>query len=63
MDTANLLLIILLVIMIYLVMAISQNRPQSNVVYLPGFWGGQGPTWLGPRPGRWRPRFRRRFWW
>jgi hypothetical protein len=75
MDTTNLLLIILIIVMIFLVIGMSQKHaqnPQNNVVYLPGprlnFWGGQGPLWRGPRPGRRfrrgiRRGIRRRFWW
>jgi hypothetical protein len=68
MDTTNILLIALLFVMIYLVLMLSQRKKQHSVVYLSeprlNYWGGQGPLWFGPRPGRrFRPRFRRRFWW
>ena len=67
MDTTNVLLIALLFVMIYLVLMLSQRKRQNSVVYFRGprlnYWGGQGPLWFGPRPGRFRPRFRRRFWW
>tara|TARA_B100001769_G_C22041559_1_gene559769 strand:+ start:845 stop:1048 length:204 start_codon:yes stop_codon:yes gene_type:complete len=67
MDTTNVLLIALLFVMIYLVLMLSQKKTQNSVVYFRGprvnYLGGQGPLWFGPRPGRFRPRFRRRFWW
>ena len=67
MDTTNVLLIALLFVMIYLVLMLSQKKTQNSVVYFRGprvnYLGGQGPLWLGPRPGRFRQRFRRRFWW
>ena len=59
-------LIVLLFVMIYLVLMLSQRKTQNRVVYFRGhrvkYLGGQGPLWFGRRPGRFRPRFRRRFW-
>lgn len=70
MNLTNILLIILFIIMLYLIFILSQktlHNKQHSVVYLRdprlNYWGGQGPIWYGPRPGRFKPRFRRRFWW
>ena len=64
MESTQVLIIILILFMIYLLLQTTRKPLQNRVVYVSNpfyrFFGGQGPLWRGPRPGRFRRR-RRRF--
>lgn len=67
MELEQIVMVVLILIIVYMLLQMSQQKPQSDrVVYLQspyiGRGFGQGPMWHGPRPGRrrgWRRGGRR----
>ncbi|RZD42521.1 MAG: hypothetical protein CXT73_02915 [Methanobacteriota archaeon] len=66
MELEQIVMVVLILIIVYMLLQMSQQKPQSErVVYLQspyiGRGFGQGPMWHGPRPGRRHGR-RSRLW-
>ena len=64
MELEQIVMVVLILIIVYMLLQMSQQKPQSDrVVYLQspyiGMGFGQGPMWRGPRPGGRRRRWRR----